>query len=224
MVNISELPRDPQDAFRTVLTNALEISLNFPTANLEPQIRIKAVAHIRALQAISRRLPNPEDYQEPLGRALTTTNNSNPSGTKNILASIEEVYFANTLDDHFIDPEEESQFNDLDWKSDDRDQVLTYLTDARKVISNSSSFDDNHTRRMLYWISKAENEAFKMNGKFANFLAATSEVLTLVDEAGEKGGKLASLVEKVRTTTRRNVSVSQIEMDEKPKLIESTKD
>lgn len=198
--------------------------MSFPTANLNPQIRIKAIAHLRALQNISRRLPNSEDYQEPLERAVAAANNSNPTGTKTILSSIEEIYFANTMDDHFIDPEEERQFNELDWKSDDRDLVLTYLTDARKVISNSSSFDDNHTRRMLYWISKAENEAFKMNGKFANFLAATSEVLTLVDEAGEKGGKLASLVQKVRTTTRRNVSVAQIETDAKPKMIESPKD
>jgi len=60
-----------------------------------------------------------------------------------------------------------------------------------------------------------------MNGKFANFLAATSESYPGGTKLAKKGENLHLLFEKVRTTTPPPRICFRIEMDEKAKVDKS---
>lgn len=220
MVKLSELPREPQEAFQTVLSHVLGISSTFPQANLNPQIRTKAIAYIRTLLYISTRLANSQDYREPLTRALAAINQSNASGTFKILSTVEELFIANTLDDHFLNPDDEHQFNSLDWQKDDREAVIQSLDKARQFTRLSDDFSNPQKQKILYWISKAENEVIKDQGKLASILSAVDQIMDSVRRNGEKAKPLGDLVEQVRTKTVKNVvEVRQISApDEQKKL------
>lgn len=205
MIKISDLPRDPDEAFQYVLPKVQEMALGFPKSNLKAQVRTEAIAYIRMLQNISRRLTNTEDYKEPLARALAATKSPNPISTSNILASVEELYLANTLDEHFIDPEDEYHFNALDWQPDDREAVLERLNEARQFTRSCESFCAQQKRKILYWLHKAETEVFKEQGKLASILSAVSQIADTASYVGEKAKPLAELVETVRTRTKKNV-------------------
>lgn len=225
MIKLSELPREPHEAFQTVLVRAQEISLNFPKANLNPKLQVEAVASIRMLQSISRRLSNSEDYREPLERALAAVNHPNPSGTSAALAMVGQLYIANTLDNHFADPEDEHQFNTLSWQGDDRTAVLDSLEESRRFTKNCEAFDAHQKRRILYWIHKAETEVFKEEGRLTSILSAVSQIADTVSEVGEKAKPLADLVKTVRTKTTKNVTeIRQIAGPEGPKKLPAPSD
>ncbi|WPZ30780.1 hypothetical protein T8A63_07395 [Sulfitobacter sp. OXR-159] len=213
------LPKDADSAFQFTLIELQNAADAYPNGALNAETKTQAVIYIRALQAISRRLPQSEDYEELLEQIHRQAISNGAATVKKSLDLLQQLYLSNSLDNHFIDEEEEALFNEVKWSGDDRALVLDHLSNARRAVTDSSGFDDHHKRRVLYWLARAENEALKEKGRFATFVAATSEVLSLAEEAGEKGKPLANLVQMVRTATRRNVTVNQIEADEKPKQI-----
>lgn len=220
MIKISDLPREPHEAFLAVLSSLQELAPSFTQASMTPQIRVQAVAYLRTLQGVSKRLTNPDDYQEPLQRALTTIVQANPSGVPKILSSIHELYIANTLDDHFVDPEEENEFNTLDWQENDRQAVVKCLDEARQFTRFSEQFSDPQKRKILYWLSKAENEVIKTKGILASILSATDQIMDTVNKAGVKAKPLGDLIEQVRTTTVKNITeVRQISAPEEQKKL-----
>ena len=182
------------------------MALGFPKSNLKAQVRTEAIAYIRMLQNISRRLTNTEDYKEPLARALAATKSPNPISTSNILASVEELYLANTLDEHFIDPEDECTTSMRSIGSlMTGEAVLERLNEARQFTRSCESFCAQQKRKILYWLHKAETEVFKEQGKLASILSAVSQIADTASYVGEKAKPLAELVETVRTRTKKNV-------------------
>ena len=205
MINRAGLPRDPEEAFQTVLPELKAMAESFPSKNLNARMKTDALTYVRMLQVISRRLDNPEDYREPLERAAGAINNSNPSGTLKILENVEALFLANTLDKHFIDEDEEYQFNTVAWEESDRATVMDALNEARRITTSCDDFDDNQKRRVMYWISKAEAEVFKAEGKLASILSAVNQIADTAEHIGEKAMPLAKVIAKVKTTTKKNV-------------------
>ncbi|MCA0947355.1 hypothetical protein LCM08_20725 [Salipiger pacificus] len=221
MTKIADLPKDPTQAFQHVLTELLEVAHTLPNGGtLSGLQKTVAISKARALQAISIRLTNPEDYQEPLQQLLGCLNSASAKNMLSLLGGIEMLFYANSLQDHFVDAEEEDNYNTLRWTGDDRNDVLLSLQRARQFVTFSENLKDEHKRRVLYWISKAEAEALKDKGKFATILAATDEIGETVKRLGENAKPLAELVRMVRTTTRRNVTENlQIEGPKEPKKL-----
>lgn len=220
MIKRAELPRDPEEAFQTVLSELKAIAESFPQKNLSARMKTDALSYIRMLQIIARRLDNPEDYREPLERAVGAINNSNPSGTLKVLENVEDLFFANTLDKHFIDEDEEYQFNTVAWEEGDRATVIDALSEARRITTSCDDFDDDQKRRVMYWISKAETEVFKTEGKLASILSAVIQIADTAEYVGEKAKPLAKLIAKVKTTTKKNVvEVRQISGPDNRKML-----
>lgn len=225
MIKPSELPREPNDAFQYVLSSTQKMSHSFPNGSLNSNIKTNATANVRMLQHISKRLENPEDYHQPLIGVLEGINSAKASVTQKRLDEIEGLFLANTLHDHFIDEEEEREFNTLAWQAGDKHTVLDALSMARKLIVHSEDFDGDHKRRLIYWVGKAENEVFKEKGKLGTVLSAASQIADIACEFGEKGKPLAKLIETVRTTTKKNVTeVRQIPKAQEPKKLAAPSD
>ncbi|KHQ51093.1 hypothetical protein [Mameliella alba] len=225
MTNIRDLPKDPHDAFQQVLENLLSIARATPKNNAINAIQKTAcIADVRILQTTSRRLMNSGDYSEPLENVLQCLNGSNYNSLVNLLSIVEKLFLANSLDDHFIDADDDEHFNGVDWVEEDRRSVLGNLQEARQMVSFGASFEDDHKRRVLYWITKAESEVLKPKGRFATILASVSEIGDAAKKLGKDGEPLAALVQKVRTKTVRNVvEHRQLEAPSKPKQLEAPK-
>lgn len=221
MIKISELPTNPIDAFQVMLDALNQAAASFPEGGaLNIDLKAQSTSGARILEALHTRLPNFSDYGNLFTQLLSNISGNSPSQAKKTLASIEQVFLANSFEAHFIDQEQEELLNTLDWAAEDRQAVLGALSEARRFVSFASSLDDRQKGRANYWISKAENEVFATKGKWAQIRSAMSEVGDIANELGEKARPLAKLVEIVRTTTKKNITeVRQIAAEEPPKQI-----
>jgi hypothetical protein len=219
-MNIEDIPRDPEAAFRIILTKLLTLSEPLPSGKpLSPNIKTSAVSMIRMLETISPRLTNGNDYLDSLHHAHSSANNSDGSLIKIQVKEIEKLFIANTFDSHFVDQKDEDNFNNLDWNKDDRSSVLGALSQVRSLVQSSPNINDEHRQRIIYWVAKAENETYSAHGKIVTILGAVDQVMDCVGRSGEKLQSFVKIIETIRTSTRRNVSVPALEGPEKQKKL-----
>lgn len=221
MTKVSELPTNPQDAFERLLNELHEAFEKFPkSGTLQPLFKASVVSTARKMLKLSHRLENGDDYQELLENCIQAFKGNSPRVSSTIIATLEDAFLSNALDDHLVNEEDERQLNTLDWRSDDKAAVLQALGEARNIVNYGAIFDNDHKRRVLYWLAKAENEVFQEEGKWDRFRAAVSELSDTVKEVGEKAEPFAKLIQMARTSTKRNITeVRQIEAEEAPKQI-----
>lgn len=221
MLKVSDLPTNPDDAFQVLLNEIQVLAESFPNSALNAKIKADAVATLRMLIAVKSRVSNPQDYGDLLDSIMGTLAGGSPRQSIPLLGSLESLFVANSLENHLVDAKQEDLLNTINWEENDRGDVLKALGEARKFVSYSPCFDDAHKSRVLFWISRAENEVFKPQGKWDRFRGAMSEVADMAKEFGEKAQPLADLIKTARTTTKKNITeVRQIEADAKPKQIE----
>ena len=220
MTDLDELPRDPHNAFKVILESSMQSAAKFPAnGNLDTTRRVHAISGFKRLEVISRRFEDHDSYKRLLAECRTLIEGSQPAMALAKLRAIEDLFLASVFDDHFVDQDDEENFNTMAWRGDDRASVLKSLSDLRNLITGSDDFDDKHKQRLLYWVAKAENETLKEKGIFATIIAAADEIIDLAGRAGTKGAPVVKLIQGVRTTTKKNVTVLQIEAQEKPKQI-----
>jgi hypothetical protein len=219
-MNIEDIPRDPDAAFRIILTNLLTLSEPFPSGKtLSPNTKTSAVSMIRMLEQISPRLKNGNDYLDQLHHAYSSANSADGSSIKIQAKAIETLFIANSFDSHFVDQKDEDNFNNLDWNEDDRSSVLDALSQVRSLVQSSPKFDDKNKQRIIHWVAKAENETYSAHGKLVTIIGAVDQVMDCVERSGEKLQSLAKFIETIRTSTRRNVGVPALEGPEKQKKL-----
>lgn len=217
---LDDLPKDPTSAFQKILSEAQTEAEGYASSNLNSQQKTSSKVKVRMLQSISKRLENHDDYTDPLERAVGAIMNSKPPHLAQALEEISRLFIANSLQDHFLDEESEEQMNTMDWQRSDRDAVLVVLSKIRRIATGSIEFDDNHKRRLIHWVSKAENEVLKEKGKLATILGAVSEIGETIGDLGKKAEPIADLIQKIRTTTRRNVTEQrQLDAPHEPKKL-----
>ncbi len=127
---------------------------------------------------------------------------------------------ASELDDHFIDEENVDQLDHAEVPTEEREEIRSYLGQARDAAAKDSFLSDKVRQRFLHRISLAENELFKEKVGIEAFFAVAYEGSRLLRKFGEDAKPMAEAIEKARTKTEKHVTgYDAIEMDEKPKQL-----
>lgn len=221
MIDLKSLPRSPEDAFSALLTSIRETTSTHPAGKAIPtQVKIDLINRVRALKNIAPRFSCGELADDVLDLMLKPLRASRTDGMEQNLDNLDDMLLAETMDSHFISEADEEEFERIYWQKKDRAAVQELLSEARRFIQSSDSFDDRQTREILHYLAKVENEVLRPVGNFDAFLAMSCKVSGIVKKIGEDAQPLADAVEKMRTTTQRNITGhEQLEAPEEQKQI-----
>lgn len=147
--------------------------------------------------------------------------------SRHYVATVErllELTLASEFDDHFLDEEAIQKFDEANLSTSDIAQIQGYLATARVLAQTADYLSDEHKKRIIFRISKVENELYRPKAGFQAFLAAAAESAGLVEKYGNAAKPLAEAIQMARTTTERKVEgYAAIESEPKPKQIEGPK-
>lgn len=225
-MKFKELPKDPGEAFIQVAQKLISDTVTFTVNTQVPvSLRLSITANLNILNVIARRLEDVKTIQSGIIALKTEVSQGHGQNVSKICEHLLEIVVASKLDAHFLDDEDKAEFEDVKWQEDDRKILFETLAEARKFAQLSGSFDDRQTRKILHYLSKVENEVLKPLGNFTTVIGSATQILDLVETAGNKGQPLAKLVETMRTTTKRNVTEhSKLEAPEEQKKLPSPED
>lgn len=105
-------------------------------------------------------------------------------------------------------PNTEEPMHELDpvfsLKKQDRDRVLKLSTQMRKIVFQSSAFDDPHKRRLLNRVAAIEREVMQPNGRLDVILGGVSDIGDTVRKFGNDLEPLTKRIQEIRKIAQSN--------------------
>lgn len=131
-----------------------------------------------------------------------------------------DAVIAYQLDDHFENQEDIQLFEHAVLDGNDKDKIRKLMVEARRATDKAETLREKQRRRVLYYISKIENELHKDTSNLAVFTSGWAEVNEMIAATGEALKPVAEALKTARTITQEKVEGhKQIEKEEEPKQI-----
>ncbi|WP_319546854.1 hypothetical protein [Ruegeria conchae] len=232
MLNLSELPKEPIAALHKIIVYMMGKS-----GNGSAQIgKLKQTNHHLFSELLSSSLVaksaasrvNDEAVRQSIQENLTLKDELSLQQYNAHLTRALSLVLALQFDDHFIDDDLDKEFDQAELSTSEKERIRELMYEARRIIDRATTLPGWARRKMLYHVSKIENELHREISRFQSFIAAASDVSDLVRKFGTDAQPLAEAISEARTITERKVEgYAQIEREAEPKRIpkfEETKD
>ena len=226
MIDLKSLPREPKAALRSILVDLLELVpkqdrklSELATANCKIDSRIQILAKAATISA-SR--SDDSTLANLARRNLKYLDSQIANSYRNDIETVLEALIAVELDQHFINQENVTEFDQVTLSEDEKTELFEVLSQARRLTQSADYLSDEHKRRIAHRISDVENELHKEIVGFKAFLAVAADVSGLVNRFGEDAKPLAEAIQAARTITERKVEgYRKIEQQDKLKQLPS---
>ncbi len=224
MIDIKDLPREPLLAAKYAIDHAISkigdgkvavLELKQKNHPLYNELFMALTIARESAKRISR-----DDLKEQIIRNVDLNERDIlPKLRKNLEYAIGAI-LATEIDEHFINSDEIENFDRAELTDSEKNKIRMLMSEARRLVDLSNSLRDQQKRRVIYFISRIENELHKTKSTFHTFLAAAYEISGLVRQFGEDVQPIADAIEKAKTITEKKVEgYKQISQDERPKQL-----
>ncbi|WP_306005115.1 hypothetical protein [Aquicoccus porphyridii] len=224
MINLSELPKDPLKALIVIIAKLRGIAQgNISVGQLKTNghdfytnLMIYSVSGIRAAQCIED-----EPIRSEVTKLLSLRDDEKLDLYGKKLEKCVALLVAMQFEEHFISAEDRNLFDEAELSTDEKTEIQSLMAKARRATEIAQCFPPTQKRKVLYWISRVEDELLRDKSRFQTFVAAASELSDLVRKFGKDAKPVAEAIAEARTITERRVEgYKQIEAEDKPKQIE----
>ncbi len=224
MFDIKSLPKDPSDALLATITYSISIvkgggatigALRSNNHKIATDLTIcAAIAKKSAIYIRDREL------SELIIKNVSIADDDSLEEVKQNLETALNAMVAYQLDDHFVDQEAVEFFDRAELSEKDKNDIRQLMADARRMVDLSSTLVERQRKKVLYHISKIENELHKEKSVYQTCLAAAYDMSALAKQVGKDALPIAEAIEKARTVTEKKVSETlAIEKDEEKKML-----
>jgi len=224
-LKIDELPKEPSEAFKALalsIRKLIPANSNKKWAEFKTDSRAKSLEirnQIKMMQITSVRISDTE-LHEIMHDLYPIDDDKTLSALDDEIERALDTILATQFTTHFSDDAETIEFDRAEIDSQTRGELFEIMKQARDEVQKADYLSANHKRRLLFRISKVEEEIYKEKAGFGVFLAAASEASDLLKKFGQDAAPLADAIQKARTVTQRKVEgYPQIEKDKSPKQL-----
>lgn len=223
-MKITDLPKDPIETLKAAAIEATRfsrgqsITLEQLLQKNHPSANWLTICNT-IIRKSSRRILDSE-LRDLVDRILDGDKSRGLSAWSNDYDLILQAVIAYQLDEHFENQEDIVLFEHATLDVSDKDKIRELMVEARRATDRAENLREKQRRKVLYYISKIENELHKDTSNFAVFTSGWAEINEMVAATGEALKPVAEALRISRTIAQVRVEGHrQIEKEEEPKQI-----